>query len=96
MTLIQKVELKFGLVTRGKWTLEHDVSQDVYIIYILVQIYIYIYIYIIAKVKFPKSYTIVNALYIPEFYYILYISLKLYMLRMTQNYILRKYSLYDI
>ena len=63
-------------------------------IYILVQIYIYIYI--IAKVKFPKSYTIVNALYIPEFYYVLYISLKLYMLRMTQNYILRKYSLYDI
>ena len=45
LTLIQKVELKFGLVTRGKWTLEHDVSQDVYIIYILVQIYIYIYIY---------------------------------------------------
>ena len=37
------VELKLGLVTRGKWTSEHDVSQDVYIIYILVQIYIYIY-----------------------------------------------------
>ena len=41
----------------------------------------YIYIYIIAKVNFPKTYTIIKALYIPEFYYLLYITLKLSMLR---------------
>ena len=40
-----------------------------------------IFIYIIAKVKFPKIYTIGYALYIPEFYYFLYIILKLYMLK---------------
>ena len=57
---------------------------------------IIIYLYIFAKVKFPKTYTIVNASYILGFYYFLYITLKLYMLKMTQNYILSKYSLYDI
>ena len=31
------------------------------------QLYKYIYIYIIAKVKFSKTYAIVNTLYIPEF-----------------------------
>ena len=40
--------------------------------------------------KFQKTYIIVNALYILEFYYFLYIILKLYMLRMTQNYIFEK------
>ena len=56
MILFQTVELKLGLTTRGKWTSEHDVSQDVYIyIYIFGKtIFIYIYIYIIAKVKFQK------------------------------------------
>ena len=39
------------LATRGKWTSEHDVSQDVYIYIIFGK---YIYIYIIAKVKFQK------------------------------------------
>ena len=39
------------LATRGKWTSEHDISQDIYI-YIIFGIYIYIYI--IAKVKFQK------------------------------------------
>ena len=52
---------------------------------------IYIYIYIITKVKFPKTYIIVNAIYIPKSYYFLYITLKLYkLLRMTQNYIFEK------
>ena len=51
--------MKLGLTTRGKWTSEHDVSQDVYI---------YIYIYI-CKSEVSKSYTTVNALYKPKFYY---------------------------
>ena len=51
----------------------------------------YLYIYIIEKVKFPKTYTIVNALYKTEFYYLVHITLKLYMLRMTQTIFLRKY-----
>ena len=74
------------LETRGKWTLEHDVSHDVYIYtYIWKK---YIYIYIIAKVKFPKTYQCF--IHIFEFYYFLYITLKLYKLRMTQNYIFEK------
>ena len=44
----------------------------------------------IAKMKFPKTHTIVNALYILKFNYFLYITLKLYKLRMTQNYIFEK------
>ena len=87
MTLIRTFEVKHDLATRGKWTLEPNLSQDVCI---------YIYTHIFAKAKFQKTYTIVNALYILEFYYFLCVTLKLYMLRMTQNYILRKYSLYNI
>ena len=51
MILFQTVEVKLGLTTRGKWTSEHDVSQDIYIYIIFGK---YIYIYIIAKVKFQK------------------------------------------
>ena len=39
--------MKLGLETRGKWTSNHDVSQDVYI-----YIHIYIYIYIFGKTIF--------------------------------------------
>ena len=43
--------MKLGLATRGKWTSEHDVSQDVYIyIYFLVNTHTHI----IAKVKFQN------------------------------------------
>ena len=45
--MFRTIEVKVGLGNRGKWTSEHDVSQDVYN-------YIYIYIYIFAKVKFQK------------------------------------------
>ena len=49
--------MKLGLATRGKWTLEHDVSQDIYI-------YIYIHMYIhICKSEVSKTYTIVNVLF---------------------------------
>ena len=51
-----------------------------------------------CKSEVSKTYTIVNALYIPKFYYFLYVTLKLYMLRMTQNYIFEKsicYMTYD-
>ena len=47
--MFRTIEVKVGLGNRGKWTSEHDVSQDVYN-----YIYIYIYIYIFAKVKFQK------------------------------------------
>ena len=43
--MFRTIEVKVGLGNRGKWTSEHDVSQDVYN---------YIYIYIFAKVKFQK------------------------------------------
>ena len=48
----------------------------------------YLYIHN-CKSEVSKAYSIVNAsyIYIPEFYYFLYITLKLYMSRMTQNYI---------
>ena len=72
--------MKFGLVTRGKWTSEHDISQDMYF---------FIYTHI-CKSEVSKYYIIFNALYIIEFYYFLYIILKFYMLRMTQNYIFEK------
>ena len=60
---------------------------------ILVKIYLYIHN---CKSEVSKTYTIVNALYIPEFYYLLYITLILYKLRMTQTIFLRKYICYMI
>ena len=59
--MFRTIEVKVGLGNKGKWTSEHDVSQDVYN-------YIYIYIYIhICKSEVSKTCTIVNALYIPNF-----------------------------
>ena len=50
--------MKLGLATRGKQNLEHDdVSQEVYTR--------------AHKSEVSKSYIIVNALYILEFYYFL-------------------------
>ena len=71
--------MKLGLATRGKWTSEHAVSQDVYI-------YIYIYIYIFAKVKF-QNLKLLSMLY-TYLYFIIscsYICLKLYMLIIIQK-----------
>ena len=67
-------------------------SLKMYIsIYICGKKKIYIYIYIHNyKSEVPKIYTIVNAIYIPKSYYFLCITLKLYKLRMTQNYIFEK------
>ena len=81
--------MKLDLATRGKWTLEHDVSQDMSIYIYIFGKNIFIYIHN-CKSEVSKTYTIVNALYLPEFYYLLYIILKLYMLRMTENYIFEK------
>ena len=57
----RKISFDFGsrlrvLATKGKWTTEHDVSQDVYN-YIYIGKNISIYIYIIVKVKFQKLIT---------------------------------------
>ena len=49
-----------------------------------------------CKSEVSKTYTIVNALYIPKFYYLLYITLILYKLRMTQTIFLKKYICYMI
>ena len=49
--------MKLGLATRGKWTSEHDVSQDVYIyMYFLVNTHTHTHTHthIIAKVKFQN------------------------------------------
>ena len=93
--------MKLGLETRGKWTSNHDVSQDVYI---------YIYIYIFAKVKFQnlciyihicKSevsklipllmlYTYLILLFLVCYFEIVYVK------NDSKTIYLRKYLLYDI